>query len=393
MKRLFLYALPIAFLLFLTAHSADAQVTQKSFSTSTYNYEKEVKEGVEYIYNLEFAKAEQHFNAIIAKDAASPVGHFFIGMVMWWRILLDIENIDNDARFMRQMDKVIELSDERLERNSQDVEALFFKGGALGFRGRLLANRQNWLKAAADGKDALPLVNRARKIDPNNADILFGIGLYNYYAEAIPAQNPVLKPFVLLFPKGDKKLGIEQLEESAAKGRYSRTEALYFLLQIYYVYERDYTKAVSYAKQLYDKYPNNSFFYRYLGRAYAASGYWKDAESIFQKTLKGCEEKKPFHNEYVEREARYYLAMALMKDHKPADALDHFKLAESLSKKVDRTEVSAYQILIMLRIGMIYDLQGDHTTATQHYNKVLEMKDYQNAHGMAKTYLKQPYSG
>lgn len=355
--------------------------------------EQDIKRGIDNIYNFEFEKADAIFGEFIRRDPKSPVGPFFLGMVLWWKIMLDIENTTHDDAFIKQMDDVVELCDERLERNSQDIEALFFKGGAMGFRGRLRANRGSWIKAAGDGKDALPIVERCKKLDSKNYDVLFGVGLYNYYAEAIPEKNPVLKPLVLLFPKGDKKKGIEMLELVSEKGKYAQTESLYFLLQIYYIYERDYTKAVFYAKKLYEKYPANSFFYRYLGRAYAASGFWKDADVIFREVLAKRQQHAPYYNEYVEREARYYVAMSLMNDHKSTEALEHFKLADKLCMKVDRADGSAYKTIITLRIGMLYDLLGNRPSALEQYKRVLEMKDYQDAHVQAKQYLKQPHAG
>jgi tetratricopeptide (TPR) repeat protein len=342
---------------------------------------------------LEFDKADAIFKNLIQQDPASPVGHFFIGMVQWWKILLDIDDTSNDDKFYDMMDKVIDVCDERIERNSQDVEALFFKCGALGFRGRLRANRGSWFKAANDGREALPIVWKAKKIDPENVDVLFGVGIYNYYAESIPEKYPATKPLALLFPKGDKKKGIEMLQTAAEKGKYSSTEALYFLLQIYFLYDKDNTKALVYAKQLHDRYPANSFFYRYVGRVYAASGFWTESEKIYTDVLAKCLAGQPTYTDYVQREARYYIAMALMNYGKTAEAMAHFKITESLCKKVDHEKDSPYLVMTTLRLGMLYDLQGNREMAVAHYNKVRDMQAYLDSQDKAKEYLKKPYTG
>ncbi|NTW50786.1 MAG: hypothetical protein HGB19_13855, partial [Chlorobiales bacterium] len=180
-------------------------------------YEKQIKEGIDYVYNLDFDKASPIFEKIKKDDPKSPVGYFFEGMVLWWQIMLDLQNTAHDDAFYEKMEKVIDVCDERLERDAEDAEALFFKSGALGFRGRLRANRGSWLKAAGDGKDALPIVKKLMKMNTNNNDLLFGLALYNYYAEVIPEKYPILKPFALLFPKGDKKKGIQQLQITIQK--------------------------------------------------------------------------------------------------------------------------------------------------------------------------------
>lgn len=356
-------------------------------------YETEIKQGIDYVYNLEFEKAEQIFSKIKKNDPKSPVGFFFDGMVLWWKIMLDLQSTTHDDLFFEKMEKVIEVCDERLERNSEDAEALFFKSGALGFRGRLRANRGSWLKAAGDGKDALPIVKKLMKLNSDNYDLLFGLALYNYYAEVIPERNPILKPVALFFPKGDKKKGIEQLQITIQKGNYAKTEALYFLLQIYYVYENDFINAASCAYQLHEKYPNNSFFYAYLGRTYAASGYWRKSMDIYSDIAGKCKENAPHYTKYYEREAHFYLGMGLMSEKKYQAALEHFKVADQLSKTVDNEDNSAYQTLIVLRMGMIYDVTGSRSQAVSHYKKVLEMKDYKDAHTAARNYLDHPYSG
>ena len=75
-----------------------------------------------------------------------------------------------------------------------------FKGGAIGFRGRLRATRDSWIKAADDGREALPIVEQASKLDSNNTDVELGFGIYNYYAAVIPDEYPMIKPLMIFFP-------------------------------------------------------------------------------------------------------------------------------------------------------------------------------------------------
>ena len=56
------------------------------------------------------------------------------------------------------MDEVISRADRMLDRDPRNVDAMFFKGAALGFRGRLKSNRGEWFKAAMDGKKAMDYV-------------------------------------------------------------------------------------------------------------------------------------------------------------------------------------------------------------------------------------------
>ncbi|MEO8232689.1 MAG: hypothetical protein ABI638_10420, partial [Ignavibacteriota bacterium] len=155
-----------------------------SFSIFAQNsdFDARVNDGIKQIYNIKFTEAEKTFRSVIADYPNKPAGRFFLAMIDWWKILLDSDNESYDEIFFQKIEDVIYRCDQILDKNSKDVDALFFKGGAIGFRGRLRAFRESWLKAADDGREALPIVEQAAVLDPNNMDVQLGFGIYNYYA-------------------------------------------------------------------------------------------------------------------------------------------------------------------------------------------------------------------
>ena len=54
-------------------------------------------------------------------------------------------------------------------------------------------DRGQYLRAAGDGLKCLPLLNKSRSMEPTNKDILFGQGIYNYFAEVMPRQHQWLR--------------------------------------------------------------------------------------------------------------------------------------------------------------------------------------------------------
>jgi hypothetical protein len=48
-------------------------------------------------------------------------------------------------------------------------------------------------------------------------------------------------------------------------------------------------------------------------------------------------------------------------------------------------------IMTNLKIGQIYDLQGKRELAVMQYDKVLDMKNFWDAHKAAKRYKESPY--
>ncbi|MEX0602410.1 MAG: tetratricopeptide repeat protein, partial [Bacteroidota bacterium] len=266
-----------------------------------------VRRGIDHVYNLEFYDAGIAFDSVIRARPDHPAGHFFRAMIQWWRILTNFDDRSQDTRFLSLLDQVIALCDERLKKDPDDLTALFFKGGSLGFRGRLRANRGSWVLAAKDGIAALPIVQRAYRLDPGNFDILLGIGIYNYYADVIPAQYPIVKPFMVFFPSGDRKTGFDQLRQASEHARYAHIEASYFLMQSAYLYEKDFTIAHELAARLHSRFPGNPLFHRYLGRSLVSLGKWGEAFRVFQEIERCFGERRIGYDAFDGREAYFYL--------------------------------------------------------------------------------------
>jgi tetratricopeptide (TPR) repeat protein len=349
------------------------------------------QKGISQVYNLEFEAAEQTFHDLTALQPSHPAGYFFFAMVDWWKIMIDLDNEEYDDRFLGQLDRVVAMCDSMLDLNAGDVTAIFFKGGAIGFQGRLRFHRDDYLGAANAGRKALPLVQTASTLEPNNDDILLGTGIYHYYAEVIPDQFPIARPLLLFIPPGDKKKGLEELNAAAERGKYASAEATYFLLQIYFFYEKDFTSALALSTKLHRRYPNNMLFHRYVGRCQTMLANWAQSREVFGEIVARVRRGERGYTPTVEREAEYYLGVAWMAFGMPDEALLHYYRCDELSRSLDRRESSGFMAMANLKIGNIYDLQLKRDQAIQQYNKVLSLKDYRGSHDQAEVYLKNPY--
>jgi len=351
-----------------------------------------LQKGIDRIYNLEFEKADQEFAEVVRLQPQHPAGYFFQAMTEWWRILSNFDDESRDKRFIGMLDRVVELCEQRLDKNEDDVAALFFKGGAVGFKGRLRANRGAWLLAANDGLVALPAIRKAFKLDPQNFDVLLGMGIYNYYADVVPSQYPVVKPLTIFLPGGDKKKGLEQLELAAQKARYAKVEAMYFLLQTYFMYEKQYVRALELARELHNKFPQNTIFHRMYGRCYVSTGYWGEAFQIFSEVEKRFRNHQPGYDIYYGREAYYYIGRHYFLAGRLEEALQNLYKCDELSRSIDKQAASGFMSMANLTIGMIYDLQKRRGSALAQYQKVLGMKEYENTYKEARRFMDKPYS-
>lgn len=364
------------------------------FSIPTFaqnsDFDSRVNEGIKQIYNIKFTQAEKTFRSVMADYPNDPAGRFFLAMIDWWKILLDPDNESYDEIFFQKLEDVIYQCDQILDKNPDNVNALFFKGGAIGFRGRLRAFRESWLKAADDGREALPIVEQVSSLDPKNTDVQLGFGIYNYYAAVIPDEFPLIKPLMIFFPNGDKQKGIEQLKSTAFKGKFAKYEARYFLMTLYYRYENNSIVADDYAKLLLDDFPDNPVFEKWRGRISVRLGNTKLADSLFRDVLGKSDKKYPGYNTPNSiREASYYIGYDFKNNGQLDSAKIYFQRCISESQKIDEEdEESGFQVNAYLYLAQIAEALKHKDEAIKLYEKLLEMKDYGSAHSIAENSLR-----
>lgn len=371
----------IAILLFSSLMNCFAQTTDERIS-----------KGINYIYHLQFDSAKAEFDFVRNAEPQNPAGYFFDAMVDWWKINLDKDNDSLDEEFEEKIETVIDKADAVLGRNEFDDNAMFYKGGALGYRGLVNSLRESWLKAAEDGREALNLLQKAYDINKNNKDVIFGIGLYNYFAEYVPEAYPVVKPLMIIFPKGDKIKGLSQIKESSENSRYTKTEAKYVLAYLNLVYERNFAEAEKYASMLNESYPENPIFEKYLYNSYVGLGKWNEAlvgwKTVLDKIDSG---KQGYKALSLVREANYYEALCYTKLNRIEEAAPYIQKAEEVTKQIDKDNEKPITAFIYLLTGMLNDVQGNSATADIYYDKVLAMKNFQTTHEDAERFKKERY--
>lgn len=311
-------------------------------------------------------------------------------MTAWWAINIDRDNDALYDEFYKKADKVEEVCDKLLDKNEDDADALFYKGGATGYRGLVYSLKDSWLKAAQDGKTALNLLDKANEINPNNPDVKFGLGIYNYFAEFVPDKYPIIKPLMIIFPKGDKLKGLAQIKEIANNSRYAKTEAKFILAYLYSIYEKNYSESQFYSQELVVTYPNNAFFRQLLCRSFIGQSNWTAAIDGWQKVLALCDSNLFGFGEKQRREANYYLGVSHLGLRQLSEAENNLLKAEELSKKVDK-EPTEIAIDGWLKLGMVYDLMGNKSKADTYYDKVQSQGNFGGMKEQAERFKRERF--
>jgi len=347
-----------------------------------------IEKGIMYVYHLKFDSAEMQFNKVKSMEPRNPAGYFFDALVEWWKINLDKTDESRDEEFYERIEKVVDVADEILDENEYDVNALLYKGGALGYRGLVRSLRDSWLKAAEDGKEALNLLKKASDLNPANKDALLGIGIYNFFAEYVPERYPIVKPLMIIFPKGDKVKGLFQIKEAASNSKFGKYEARFILAFLYLKYEKNFYECESYSRNLFQEFPENPVFEKYLYNSYVGLGKWYEAingwEAVLQKNLNG---QPGYNNLSLQREANYYIALSFSKLGRILEAEKYLLKSEEITKIIDK-EDTAFGAFTYLLLGMLHDAKGNKDLAYEYYDKVISMKNFQNSRADAENLKK-----
>jgi hypothetical protein len=345
---------------------------------------------LDYIYDMQFDKARECYVNIQYRYPEHPIGYFLDALVEWWNITLYRETEQYDNIFLMKIERVIDVCDLILAKNEADIVGLFFKGGAIGYKGRLYTLRNDYLKAATAGSKAQEILNTCLTIAEHNYDVMLGTGIYNYFTDVLRKDYPLLEPLLSFLQPGNKAIGLSQLRAAARNSVYSSVEAKVVLLQIYYQYENNIAEAMKIAKELHERYPNNPYFERYLGRCYVRMYEIDKWERLWKNVINSFARHKYGYDNYTAREALYYVGSALLYKGQYSNALKYFKKCIEASKLLDEVD-SGFKIKAYIKSANIYDILNDRQTAVKLYNEILMMKDYDNSHNEARRFLAKPF--
>jgi hypothetical protein len=338
----------------------------------------ESAEAINYLYNYKFELADREFRWLRVRYPSHPMPYFLMGMAEWWKMVPNTDVEDYDNRCLMLMDTTITLAEKLYDDSENKMEPAFFLAGAYAYKARIYSERKKWTKATFAGKNALKYFEKCKGNGELNPELMFGDGLYNYYAKWIPENYPLLKPILLFFPKGNKQQGIQELEKTANNAFYTRVEARYFLLQIYSM-ENQYDKAYDMAKFMNEQYPDNPFFERYYARAAFVKGRLAEAEKLSKDMLAKIEAGKNGYEGVTGRTAAYMLAYInhTMYRNVP-EAKKYYQQSIDFALKTG-SKNAGYYWSSLLGLARIADTEKNYDLARTYYDEVMDNADKKSA--------------
>ena len=411
MKYLFLFVL-----MAILVNSALVLAQEKESRVEAAKIEELRRSGLEALYNLDYAKAQNDFAGIVKLDPANPTGHQLLAARVWIKTLYESRRLQSslyssESFYTKGDDKVDpkiisefrtltreakRLADVRLKANPRDIEALDALAAVAGLKASFEeAVERRHFAALRDGSEAVDRHRDVLRLDPNYIDAQLTIGLYDYVLGSLPLPAKLLAG--LTGARGSKKRGLAALEKVAREGRWSRDDAKSLLILLY-TREKRFPEVLTLARELSAKYPRN-----YLFRLEAADALVAQAALERRKQNMAAAEK-------AEQEA-FVSFEELLRDRSLREtvsrALDlvHFKYGEVLftagqgeraareflaATRVERAE-PALVTMAHLYAARSFDLIGKREEALSQYRQVLARPDIYDSHDGAKKGLQQAY--
>ena len=356
----------------------------------------EATAAINKMYNFEFEDAEKEFNWLVQEYSNHPLPVFLKGLSLWWRIdsysgISNLSKIDSlerlDSKFIDLMDKTISLSKSIYDKGNK-IDGAFFLAASYGFKGRLLSERRKWRASAFAGMNALKYLKEIRKDDLMIPEISFGNGLFNYYSIWISERYPLLKPLIKLFPDGDKKKGISQLNTAANNSFYTRTEAQYFLMRIYSG-ENDLSKALYLSKYLFETFPNNSVFHKFYTQLLYRTSSFNLCEKEAIKIIKYFTDKKKGYYDNDVRLAHFFLGEIYLSKRKIDLATYHLERSLYYSDQFKNQKLG-YTIYSNFLLGKIFFDMGQSKKSKFYFKRVIKLTNRkEDLNQKSKGYIKK----
>ncbi len=337
----------------------------------------EATEAINSMYNFEFERSNSHFNYLKKQYPWHPLPYLLTSLNYWWRIVPNYENEEWDEQFLAYIDTTQVLA-KRLYKDYNEIEGAFFLAASYAFEGRLYSERGWYRKAAVAGRNSLKYLKYCRGHEAYSPELLFGDALFNYYAEWIRENYPWLRPLMWVFPRGDKKKGIEQLERVARNAFYSRTEAQYYLMRLLASEENDVQGALQVAEYLNESFPNNAYFERYYMRLLYQRGRYTSVEKMGKKMLMKIDSNQVGYEENSGRYAAFYLGHIHELRTRYEIAREYYHLGIKYAEKIGATD-KGYYFYSLVHLGRIAEKEKDKELAKSYYKRVKKIADRKHA--------------
>ena len=380
-----------------------ATSTGGSWTPTRADNDATTRKGFDHFYNLEYDKAIREFESAQQAHADDPfaVNHL-LSAVIFKELLrlgaLDTESYAGDSFLTRRSaeapdpkirDQVRQLSDHafalsqaRLNKNPNDVDALYARGITKGLRATYMGMADKaWFAALRSALGARHDHERVLELDPKYVDAKVVVGVHLYIVGSLNWATRVAASVVGI--SGSKQKGLDDLRAAAAGAHSEVASDAKIILALFLRREQRYDEALQVVGSMQAQFSRNFLVAAEYAHLMNAAGRGQDAIAAYRKILAGCR-ANAYSGCHIDIPA-YGLGEALRGQRQYATAAEAYETAAANSKDPELRQKAT------LAAGEMYDTLLKRDTALEKYRAVIAENSGTPSAELARHYLKQAY--
>jgi len=374
--------------------------------TNPENLDPEVREAYHYFYLLDYPAAVERFERFHEEHPGDPQATaLLLNAVVFQELyredLLDTTFYANDGfltgkhateedpktrdRIFALADEAVHEADVRVNKNANDVDALYARGWARSLRCTYVAMVERGFGAgfrlASKAKDDCA---RVLEIDPEYLDAKLVTGVYQYVVGALPFPFKLVIGFVGI--TGSKSKGMEMLRDDARRGLSNNVEAR-TVIALFLRREGRYKEAIDVVRSLKQQFPRNYLFCLEEANLRKEGGEGMGAVHAYEEIV--ADSGRPGYFADAKLELTYFgLGDALRGQRHYAEAAHAYEKAAFFNGTGIELKVRT-----LLAAGECHDVLGDRQAALRDYQEAVKAGPNSSRADTARRRLKSPYHG
>ncbi len=361
------------------------------------------RKGFDHFYNLEYDKAIHEFE--LAQQAhpgdAYAINHLLAGVIFkeLYRIgALDTESFAADNFLTRKLaepldlkvqdrvklltDQAMALSEARLDKNPNDIDALYARGATRALHATYIgiANKA-WFAGLRSAVAARRDNERVLELDPKYVDAKVVVGTHLYIVGSL--SWPVKVAASVAGLTGSKQKGLDYLRQGTGSPHMEVATDAKIILALFLRREQKYAEALQVVNGMQNMFPRNFLMAAEYAHLMNAAGHGQEAIAAYRKVVAGC--RANIYNQCRIEVPAYGLGEAMRGQKDYAGAAEAYELAASNGKDSELRQKAT------LAAGQMYDLMQQRNTALEKYKAVIAENSASDTADLARHYMKQAY--
>ncbi|WP_234571881.1 tetratricopeptide repeat protein [Rhodohalobacter sp. 614A] len=269
-------------ILVLMLHMPLVSDSTGSAKSETDWYDEKLNQGIEAFYQTDWDRANSIFEEIKNRHPDDPRPYFFESMMPFLEYFFIEQSGELANDFLDKSEKAVELSHQKLEKQSSDTTMVLMLSGLYGYRGLVAAGQGEHRIALQSGLKGFNYTRKLLSIDSNRPDARIGKGMFYYMVGSVPSG---MKWATNIFGfSADIEDGFAELKIAANSNSYISNDAKMMLM---YLYEKEgrLGDALYYANDLTNTLPDNVIFLFKKAEILENLGNREDAIDVYKSII------------------------------------------------------------------------------------------------------------